>query len=99
MLHDKASYNQQGQQNAGYAVPQVTAAPRELRVLERVEGIRGGLAELVSRIESFHDRLSGSGSDAAAKTPISSGLLGMISDAEESLRRAHTLIESLHGSF
>lgn len=58
------------QQGYGLAAQNLSGAqaaqanmPKELGVLQRVDGVRSGLQELRGRLERFHERLEGSGSE------------------------------------
>lgn len=76
-------------------------APKELGVLQRVEGLRGGLSELQGRLEAFHSRIGGTppatmpGGGSAAP----SSLGAQLSVIEEHLRVCMRMLEEINGVF
>lgn len=74
--------------------------PKELGVLQRVDGMRSGLQELRARLERFFDRIDGNaGQKAATDTDVSASLTGALSDAESELRICLQLADTLHDRF
>lgn len=74
--------------------------PKELGVLQRVDGMRSGLQELRARMERFFDRLDGNaGQNAANQAPVSASLSGTLTDAESELRTCLHLADTLHDRF
>lgn len=79
----------------------INAAPKELGILQRADGLRTGLQSLRSRLESFSDRLDGNGTDKAANglAPVASSLNGTFSDLESELRQCLQLVDSINDRF
>lgn len=77
--------------------------PKELGVLQRVDGMRSGLQELRARLERFFDRIdenAGEGSvKGAGAAPIAASLSGTLMDAETELRTCLHLADTLHDRF
>lgn len=78
---------------------EATAVPRELGLIERAEGLRSGLAELRSRLESFSDRVSGNGSEIEAMDKAAIGLPSILAQAEGELRSCLSTLSELEGKF
>lgn len=88
--------NLQLQQSAANSLTQ----PKELGVLQRVDGMRSGLQELRARMERFFDRLDGNAGEKAANGATSAASLsGTLSDAETELRTCLHLADTLHDRF
>lgn len=86
----------QAQQSAANNLTQ----PKELGVLQRVDGMRSGLQELRARLERFFDRIDGNaGEKANGIAPVSVSLGGTLSDAELELRTCLHLADTLHDRF
>lgn len=83
-------------------IPQTYAqnAPKELGLMQRVEGLRCGLQELRERLEGFGGRIAG---HDTAKSPTGSapigGLPGNLLVAEENLRECMALLSQLSEAF
>jgi len=76
------------------------AAPRELGVLARVDGINAGLHDLHEKLQSFGSKLAGEGQkDNAPGRPMSAGIAGTLSAAETWLRDCHQIVDALHQAF
>lgn len=81
------------------ATPTATAA-RELRIIERMNGVSSGVEELADRLESFIARLSCEGLSAQNKADQPpAGIVDLISRAENNLRRCFDLIGKLNDAF
>jgi len=77
-----------------------TAAPRELGVLARIDGISGSLFELYDKLTSFGSRLAGEGvKEGDSGRPIGPGISGILSAAEGRLRDCHQIVDALHKAF
>lgn len=70
--------------------------PREIGIIDRVQGINGGLFELYGRLSSLIERVDGVGSADVKPIPFPSGLLSSLSDAEANLRGCMELINQLN---
>lgn len=93
-------------ENANYQGMQQAAAnamtkPKELGVLQRVDGMRGGLQDLRQRLENLFDRLDGNASDPKANglAPVVASLSGTLGDAENELRTCLGLVGALNDRF
>lgn len=73
--------------------------PKELGLIQRVEGLRSGLDEIHSRLKGLGDRLSGMGGNANTSDPTPCGLPGNLSCAETRIREILTLIDMFDRSF
>lgn len=73
--------------------------PKELGVLQRVDGMRSGLQELRARLERFFDRIDGNARDAKEQSPSAASLTGIIADAESELRICLQMADSLNDRF
>jgi hypothetical protein len=82
------------------AVGTMAGAPRELGVLERVDGISAGLSDLHEKLRHFGGRLAGDApSNESAASPIAPGIAGTLSMAEARLRDCHQIVDALHKAF
>lgn len=81
------------------AYPPGASAPKEIGILQRVDGVRSGLEELAGRLEGFVGRLGGGISGNVAATPSPPGLVTSLSDAEGHLRRCFEIIGQLDNAF
>jgi hypothetical protein len=92
---------QSAQASAMYQNAANAHAPRELRVLERIDGIRSGLLEINGRLSGFLSRLNNAppapGSASDATPPI--GLIGMIEQSEQAIRENIDLLIKLNDAF
>ncbi|HMF68658.1 MAG TPA: hypothetical protein VK602_13750 [Phyllobacterium sp.] len=74
--------------------------PKELGVIQRVEGLRIGLNELNSKLDAFHDRLHGSASVGENEPrPDVVGIYDNLSEAESLLRHCIGRISDLDNKF
>lgn len=80
---------------------QMLGVPKELGILQRVEGLSSGLHELLDRLDGMSSRLQGVGSaDANAKQPPpTSGIYGALNAAEDRLRAALAMASELNDRF
>jgi hypothetical protein len=75
-------------------------APKELGILQRVDGMRSGLQELRSRLERFFDRIDANAGNAQkGENSVAASLTGTLSDAENELRICLHMADSLHERF
>lgn len=75
-------------------------APKELGIIQRVDGINSGLKELRQRLEIFSDRLDATGRPGTDQTESCAiGLNGTLTDAEGELRTCLHLVNTLHDRF
>lgn len=83
------------------AIAQSGNQPRELRVLERVEGLSGGIGELATRLEMFIARLQNAPTTDETKNAAMppQGLADNITMAEQRLRYCLELIAKINGAF
>lgn len=89
---------------SGYAqavsMQNAVTAPKEIGVLQRVDGLLVGLSELKGRLQAFDARLAGNGLDASsASQTLPVGLLSTLSDAEGTLRDCLAMVGSLNDRF
>jgi hypothetical protein len=76
---------------------QNATAPRDLGIIERVQGLNSGLSELYVRLSSLIERVDGSGSAGAKSSPLpAAGLSNVLTDAEGSLRGCMELLGQLN---
>lgn len=80
---------------ANYAANQ----PRELRVLERLEGISGSLQELEEFLSAFTRRLTGQDIPAQTERPPSAGIFDSVGHIEEGLRNCREIVRGLDEAF
>ncbi len=82
------------------AVGTMAGAPRELGVLERIDGISAGISDLHEKLRHFGGRLAGNpASNESAGSPIAPGIAGTLSMAEGRLRDCHQIVDALHKAF
>lgn len=75
-------------------------APKEIGLLQRVEGVRGGLAEILERAANLECRISGTGPVPAGNpAPIPNGLASSLADAENSIRAIMQALGRLNEAF
>lgn len=88
-------------QNAVSAINQgIAAAPRELRILERLEGMSGSIQELEAFLSVFSSRLTGQILPTSnAERPPSAGIFDSIGRVEEGLRNCRELVRKLDDTF
>lgn len=85
---------------AGFAVgaagPGISQAPRKIGLLQRVEGVRGGLDEIYGRLMVLGERVTGSSS---ASTPVPpSNPVGLPANVEHAEDRVRAILQ-LIGAF
>jgi hypothetical protein len=88
-----SSYNQGLQQAA-------VNQPREIGILQRVDGLRSGLEGLRCQLADFIDRVSGSpsgGSNAQSTAPV--GIVNGLAEAEEHFRACLLFVAQLNDKF
>lgn len=74
--------------------------PRPLGYMERLAGVRNGVDELRSRIESFAGRIACANvAGNNGQAPQRADMEGMLDETETSLRRAFEVLEALHKVF
>jgi hypothetical protein len=88
---------------ANNPIPQGYAgnAPKELGLMQRVEGLRCGLQELRERLEGFGGRIAGHDTQKSPSNggaPIG-GMPANLSVAEENLRECMALLSQLNEAF
>lgn len=93
-----------GHQNATTAMTNAAygaaTAPKEIGLLQRVEGVRGGLAEILERAANLECRISGTGPVPAGNpAPIPNGLASSLADAENSIRAIMQALGRLNEAF
>lgn len=81
------------------AAQQNMSAPKELGIMQRVEGLRGGLDALSTKLDSLCARIAGhpSGKDQVGD-PMPAGLQAQLSLAEERLRAVHNMVDGLNNT-
>lgn len=81
------------------SAPTAAAAPRELTLSERVDGLDGGLVHLGAELELLLSRVMGINLAASSVNQIKSeptvGLLPAVDRAEGGLRRCHEIVAEL----
>lgn len=77
---------------------QTATAPKEIGLLQRVEGVRGGLQDILERVASFESRIAGAPPVADPSRPVSTGLSGTLDDAENSIRAIMSTLGRLRRS-
>lgn len=94
---------QLGQEQCNYAMQGAIAGasePRKIGIIDRVQGINGGLSDLYGRLISLIDRVEGNEPFGTKLSPVPSvGLSGVLSDAESNLRGCLELINQLNAKF
>lgn len=71
--------------------------PRKIGIIDRVQGINGGLSDLYGRLISLIERIEGNEPSGTKLSPVPSvGLSGVLSDAESNLRGCLELINQLN---
>jgi hypothetical protein len=71
--------------------------PREIGIIDRVQGLNGGISDLYGRLSSLIERVEGSGSAGAKANPLPApGLSNVLSDAEANLRGCMELVGQLN---
>lgn len=84
----------------GLAGAQQLNKPKELGILQRVDGMRGGLQDLRKHLENLFDRMDGNAGEKAANANIvAASLSGTLSDAENELRICLGLVGTLNDRF
>lgn len=75
--------------------------PKELGILQRLEGLNGGLCDLRSRLENFSSRLGFGHPPGAAgsSAPMPSGITTQIGSAEEQMRECIAILTRLNDLF
>lgn len=90
--HDAKIYTQAG--------PATPGAPRELGMLARIDGVRGGVGEIRHRLEVFRGRLNGADTPMPMATETSPlGLGSTVSATEEEIRACINLLVELSEAF
>jgi hypothetical protein len=73
--------------------------PRELGIIDRVQGLNGGISELYGRLSSLIERVDGSDTGGVvmpASTKLAPGLTNVLSEAEANLRGCMELLGQLN---
>lgn len=73
--------------------------PKELGVLQRVEGLRSGLSQFKGRLIAFQDRLQGTGDQSVKESMPAAGIYGNLSEAENDLRTCMSILSAIDGAF
>ncbi len=87
------------QEIANYKNAAQANQPRELRIMERIDGINQSVDQLAAFLEAFTGRVTGSLQGDNTDRPPSAGILDSIGRIEEGLRRAHALVRDLDNAF
>lgn len=88
--------------NAGFATEtrnSVSAQPKEIGYLQRVEGVSSGLTEIVARLQSFSARVNGDAMLEGAPVPSPGGMHGYLSTSEDHIRECLGMLSKLENSF
>lgn len=75
-------------------------APKEIGILDRVNGLSGGLYHLRLRLEGFGEKIHNKpqkGEEPAVSPPL--GIRDVLQNAEVELRSCLNLIDDLHSQF
>lgn len=94
----EASYRDQAREQMRVST---APAPKEIGILQRIEGVNGGVSEIRMRLESFGARLRGEPemSPNAQATTRAAGLTSAITDTENEIRACIGLLTQLSDAF
>lgn len=84
----------------GTAYPVSTASPKEIGVMQRLDGVRSGVSEIEVQLRAFISALQGTPAPQNPNMPVSQpGITGVISDTEASIRETLSMLRQLADSF
>lgn len=86
-------------QAAQNTIYQQHTAPKEIGLIQRIEGVRTGLDQVRHRLTILAERIAGENSQEKNPEPMPSGIPGNLSMAEQRIREIFALLDGFEQAF